>query len=82
MNLCSLQSKHYIKIALELPIPELLELCQTNRDYEYLCNSEEFWQKRLQKDYTKNVWEKPDNLSYKDYYHKLYNCWNVLLSYK
>lgn len=40
-----------IELALELPIKDLIALCQTSQKYNYICESNAFWRKKLLKDY-------------------------------
>lgn len=40
-----------LKIALDLPLRSLLNLCQTSSKYKKICNDENFWRQRLYKDY-------------------------------
>lgn len=41
------------KVALDTPIPELAGLCAKNRDWNVICNDDQFWRLRLKQDFPK-----------------------------
>lgn len=43
-----------IELALELPGKDLITLCQTSQRYNFICNSQTFWGKKLWKDFNVN----------------------------
>jgi len=42
------------ELALELPGKDLIALCQTSKKYKYICDSQNFWRRKLQKDFKVN----------------------------
>lgn len=62
-----------VKLLLDLGYPDLLNLCQTNKFYNYLCHSDYLWQRLLQKDFPTTYDYKNRDYSYKQYYMYIYN---------
>ena len=70
-NPCELPRDVRFKILLELPIYEVNKLCQIDNSCQEVCNTEEFWRRRTIQQY--KIFDKPDDLSWKEYYKKLYH---------
>lgn len=59
------------KLCLSLDRSTLLNLCNLDREYNYICNSESFWRAKSFKDHIDK--DKPENISWKDSYLRYYD---------
>lgn len=60
------------KILLNLPVQTLFNVCQINSNYRDICNSEDFWYKKLNFDFPGSIVRKPPELTFKKYYEYLH----------
>lgn len=79
MSLTELPADMLISIFEQLPLSELSSMCQNNSKFRAICQREQLWQKRTENEFG-HVPEKPDNLSWRDYYlsffHSVPIYWN------
>lgn len=61
------------EIALQLPILDLLQLCQVSHYYNDICNDEQFWKEKTFYDFKDYAGNKLTHLTWKEYYIYLYN---------
>ena len=64
-----------MNILVHTKTPELVNLCLANSTINNICNSDYFWQLKVDKDF--NYGNKPDNISWKQYYMWLYQSKEV-----
>ena len=70
-SVCNLPRDVRFQVFDELSIGEVQKLCQTDKECAKTCENEEFWKRRLIRQY--NMFEKPDDLSWKEWYKKVFN---------
>lgn len=74
-NLSNLPPEMLMEIALKLPMEEVAVFCQTSVGLNRVCQSEMFWDRRLQKDFPKYTSRRLP-VTYKQYYSMLSKVWN------
>ena len=58
-----------IKLAIELDLPDIIKLCRTNHKVNNLvCKNDIFWMKKFKHDYDFPTINKPDDISWKEFY--------------
>ncbi len=71
MSLISLPQELVHELLLAMDTAVLLNFCNTNREFQNLCNNEFFWQQKVQQ--LGPSAQKPNNLSWKQYFINLTN---------
>ncbi len=64
----SIPQELLIEIMLNLEITDILNLCQLNKNISKLCNNNEFWRLKSQRDYLNYTQTKSRNITWKEFY--------------
>ena len=70
MNLIGLPRDNIIDILVKTDTSQLSTLCSSHSSINQICNDENFWRLKLNHDF--RLYNKPENLTWKDYYMWLY----------
>ena len=76
-NPCSMPRDVRFSILMNLPITDVTQLCQANKDCAKICQDEEFWKRRYLNQY--KVYDKPDNMTWKKWYKKIFNSGDLVV---
>ena len=60
-------------VALNLPLAELLRLCETSFDYSVICEDDTFWRSRTELEFPNSIPHRPQKILWRDYYTSMAN---------
>lgn len=67
----------YFQILLSLDYPSLMNYCSVNSVISSICSDEYFWSQKLLQDYPQLLNSKPEDLTFANYYRKIYSLPSV-----
>lgn len=72
-DLCKLPKNMKYKIAMQLSLLDLKNLCLTNKRCAELCMDDNFWKSKTLNEYGDYTFKKPDDITYRQFYKRLIN---------